>query len=54
LFNLPAWWFFFLDCSGFSFLPTSWRVAGRRFFDPGGRPGPGLEGFGALATLVAY
>jgi hypothetical protein len=30
-------------------LPTSWRVAGRRFFDPAGRPGPGLEGFGALA-----
>src|SRR6201989_3102937 len=30
-------------------LPTSWRVAGCRFFDPGGRPGPGLAGFGALA-----
>jgi hypothetical protein len=28
-------------------LPTSWRGAGRRFFDPGGRPGPGLPGFGA-------
>jgi len=30
-------------------LPTSHRVAGRWFFDPAGRPGPGLEGFGALA-----
>ena len=30
-------------------LPTSWRPAGRRFFDPGGRPGPGLPGFGAPA-----
>jgi hypothetical protein len=30
-------------------LPTSWRGAGRRFFDPGGRPGPGLPGFGAPA-----
>ncbi len=31
------------------FLPTSWRAAGWRFFEPGGRPGPGLPGFGALA-----
>ena len=30
-------------------LPTSWRVAGWRFFEPGGRPGPGLPGFGAAA-----
>ena len=28
-------------------LPTSWRGAGGRLFDPGGRPGPGLPGFGA-------
>ena len=33
----------------FTVLPTSHRVAGRRFFDPAGRPGPGREGFGALA-----
>ena len=33
----------------FVVLPTSWRGAGRRFFDPGGRPGPGLPGFGASA-----
>ncbi len=32
-------------------FPTSWCGAGRRFFDPGGRPGPGLPGFGALAGL---
>lgn len=30
-------------------LPTSWRVAGRRFFEPDGRPGPGRLGFGARA-----
>jgi hypothetical protein len=26
-------------------LPTSRRVAGRRFVEPGGRPGPGRDGF---------
>jgi hypothetical protein len=31
----------------YKLVPTSWRRAGRRFFDPGGRPGPGLPGFGA-------
>jgi hypothetical protein len=25
-------------------FPTSWRGAGWRFFEPGGRPGPGLPG----------
>lgn len=30
-------------------LPTSCRVAGRRFFEPCGRPGPGRDGFGAPA-----
>ena len=30
-------------------FPTSWRSAGWRFFDPGGRPGPGLPGFDAPA-----
>ena len=35
-------------------LPTSWRGAGRRFFEPGGRPGPGLPGFraGLLACFI--
>jgi len=33
----------------FVVLPTSWRGAGWRFLNPGGRPGPGLPGFGALA-----
>jgi hypothetical protein len=33
---------------------TSWRVAGQRFFDPGGRPGPGLPGFGAPAGWAAF
>jgi hypothetical protein len=28
---------------------TSWRVAGWVLVPPGGRPGPGREGFGALA-----
>jgi hypothetical protein len=37
----------------FRFFPTSWRVAGRRFFDPGGRLGPGLPGFGAPAGQPA-
>src|SRR6266540_1722104 len=32
------------EASRFVVLPTSWRGAGRRFFDPGGRPGPGLAG----------
>jgi hypothetical protein len=40
---------FFLGSLRLTVLPTSWRVAGRRFFEPGGRPGPGLPGFGALA-----
>lgn len=35
-------------------LPTSWRVAGRRFFEPGGRPGPGRDGLGALAGEPVY
>ena len=39
----------FLGWSRLTVLPTSWRVAGWRFFEPGGRPGPGLPGFGALA-----
>ena len=30
-------------------FPTSWRGAGCRLVDPGGRPGPGLPGFGAPA-----
>lgn len=30
-------------------FPALWRGAGRRFFDPGGRPGPDLPGLGALA-----
>src|SRR6266487_3739652 len=30
-------------------LPTLRMGAGRRFFEPGGRPGPGLPGFGAPA-----
>jgi hypothetical protein len=30
-------------------FPTSWRGAGRRLGMPGGRPGPGLAGFGARA-----
>ena len=38
-----------MGSSRLTVLPTSWRVAGRRFFEPGGRPGPGLPGFGALA-----
>ena len=33
-------------------LPTSRRGAGRRLREPGGRPGPGLPGFGALAGQV--
>jgi hypothetical protein len=28
--------------------------AGRRFLDPGGRPGPGLPGLGALAGRAAF
>ena len=44
---LPAG--FFLGSSRLTVLPTSWRVAGWRFFEPGGRPGPGLPGFGTLA-----
>src|SRR4051794_25936814 len=32
-------------------LPTSCWVAGRRFFEPGGLPGPGRDGFGALAGV---
>src|ERR1035441_9151100 len=36
------------------FFPTSWRVAGRRFFEPGGRPGPGLPGFGAPAGEAVF
>ena len=39
----------FLGSARLTVLPTSWQVAGCRFFDPGGRPGPGLPGFGALA-----
>src|SRR5271166_6116682 len=38
---------FFLGPAGLAVFPTSWRVAGRRFLEPGGRPGPGLPGFGA-------
>jgi hypothetical protein len=49
LFNPSACWFPSWGWSRLTVLPTSWRVAGRRFFDPGGRPGPGLPGFGALA-----
>ena len=30
-------------------LPTSWLVAGCRLREPGGRPGPGRQGFGARA-----
>ncbi|MFF5474840.1 group II intron maturase-specific domain-containing protein [Streptomyces achromogenes] len=29
--------------------PTSWRVVGRWFFEPGGLPGPWRDGFGAPA-----
>ena len=32
----------------------SWRGAGRRFFDPGGLPGPGLPGLGAPAGQQAF
>jgi transcriptional regulator with XRE-family HTH domain len=49
LFNLSACGFFGLVSVRLTVLPTSWQVAGRRFFEPGGRPGPGVEGFGALA-----
>src|SRR5215472_16736127 len=49
LFNLSACGFLILAVVRLAVLPTSWRVAGRRFFDPGGRPGPGLAGFGAPA-----
>jgi len=34
-------------------LPTSWRCAGLRLTEPGGRPGPGLPGFGAPAGQAA-
>src|SRR6185312_9973231 len=37
-----------------AFLPTSWRWAGWRFLEPGGRPGPGREGLGALAGRVVF
>jgi hypothetical protein len=37
-----------------AFLPTSCRWAGWRFLVPGGRPGPGREGFGALAGWVVF
>jgi hypothetical protein len=36
------------------FLPTSWRRVGLWFLEPGGRPGPGREGFGALAGRVVF
>jgi hypothetical protein len=45
---LPAG-FGVLDSVRLTVFPTSHRVAGRRFFDPAGRPGLGREGFGALA-----
>ena len=47
LFNLLR--AFFLGSSRLTVLPASWRTAGRRFFEPGGRPGPGLPGFGPSA-----
>ena len=37
------------ELSVLGFFPTLRRGAGRRVFDPGGRPGPGLAGFGAPA-----
>ena len=37
------------EASLFMIFPTSWRGAGCRLVDPGGRPGPGLPGFGAPA-----
>lgn len=36
------------------FLPMLWRGARWLLGDPGGRPGPGREGFGALAGRVAF
>src|SRR4051794_35525211 len=33
-------------------LPTSWLMVGRWLREPGGRPGPGRLGFGALAGRV--
>jgi hypothetical protein len=52
LFNLSACWSLVLASVRLTVLPTSWRVAGRWFFEPAGRPGPGLEGFGASAGTV--
>lgn len=34
-------------------LPTSWRLARCLFFESGGRPGPGRDGFGATAGQAA-
>jgi Nitroreductase family len=50
-FNLPRSRFALSVSSLLAVLPTSWRGAGRRFLEPGGLPGPGLPGFGALAWL---
>ncbi|MGD0067928.1 MAG: hypothetical protein ABSB76_31410 [Streptosporangiaceae bacterium] len=38
---------FFFGVVSLWFLPTSWRAAGRKFFDPGGRRGPGAARAGA-------
>ena len=35
-------------------FPTSWWAAGLRLREPGGRPGPGLPGFGAPAGRAAF
>src|SRR5207244_787079 len=42
LFNPFCLRVFVLGWSRLTVLPTSWRAAGRRFLEPGGRPGPGL------------
>lgn len=42
-------WCSLIDSARLTVLPTSWRVARCLFFEPGGRPGPGLDGFGAAA-----
>jgi len=40
------------DVAGLVVLPTSWWGAGGRFFEPGGRPGPGLPGFGTFSMTA--
>ncbi|WP_435882530.1 TetR-like C-terminal domain-containing protein [Streptomyces umbrinus] len=38
----------------FTVIPGSWRGAGLRLFESGGRPGPGLEGLGTPAGRAVF